>query len=154
MRIFKNLKAATLASVLIAAFMFLLPGAGVSLADGYARHYNPAHAKPAHANSGNKHAQHYKAARHNGSQVTQRVVTTTRYYTPGSVKQGHAWNHYNTHAKRHQHHTKKHVAHSSFKQHQKLRHSNFRQQRRAQQHVRHNLGLFAALPGIIVNVPL
>jgi hypothetical protein len=35
-----------------------------------------------------------------------------------------------------------------------LRRHNFKTQRHAQRHIRHNLGLFAAMPGIIVNIPL
>ncbi|MCA1797521.1 MAG: hypothetical protein LC645_08300 [Geobacteraceae bacterium] len=154
MRIFKNLKAATIVSILSASFMFLLPGAGISQADGYARHFKPDHINRNHVNPANKHGYHKNAARQHDRQITQRIITTTRYSTPRGTAQRHADKSCRTNTSRHQRGNNWHQARNSFKHHQKLRHSNFRSQRHGQQHLRHNLGLFAALPGIIVNIPL
>jgi hypothetical protein len=153
MRVFKNVQAATVVSIMIASFMFLIPGAGTGLADGYTRHFKPGYDKRGHVAQTIKHGYHKNTAPHQGRQVTQQTVTTTRYYAPGSSRL-HPGKRYNAKAHRNQHAGNKHVVRNSFKHHQKLRHSNFRHQRSAQRHVRHNLGLFAALPGIIVNIPL
>lgn len=148
MGIFKKLTT-TMAIFLITSFMFLFSGAGVSLADGYARHFKPDHVKQNY-----NHAYHKNTARHQGRKITQRTVTTTRIYAPRHLKQRRADARCITNGSRHHLGSYRPLANNSFKRHQKLRHSNFRHQHSAQRHVRHNLGLFAALPGIIVNIPL
>ena len=160
MRRLKNLQPVTTASILIASFIFLCPGAGVSQADGYARHFKPAHSNSAHVKSASKYGYHNNGARARGKQFTQRVVTTTRYYKPRGATQYHGGKHYNSKGfkgskarKQYRKHNT-HIINNSFTQHQKLRHKNFKAQRRAQQYVRHNLGMFTALPGISINIPL
>lgn len=143
MRIFKKLKTATMVSILIASFMFLFPGAGASLANGSARYFR----------SGMMQGYQNSAEGHRAKQVTRRVVTT-RYYTPRSAERHHADRYCRADVSRHNRRGKSHMANNSFKRHQKLRNNNFRAQRHAQRHTSHNLGIFTALPGIFVNIPL
>ncbi|MFO7831738.1 MAG: hypothetical protein R6V18_07115 [Desulfuromonadaceae bacterium] len=143
MRIFKNLKTATMVSILLTSFMFLSQGVGISEADGYARHFR----------SAGNHGYQNNAVRHQDRQITQRVITTTRYSTPRGSAQLYGNKSCRSNTSRHRGNNR-HLGRNRFKHHQNFRQSNFQHQRRAQQHARHSLGLFAALPGIIVNIPL
>jgi len=149
MRVFKKLQAASMVSILVASFMFLIPGTGTSHAD--AHNYRQAQ----HFKNADRHAHHTRDIRQHNSRVSRHVVTTTSCYTPAGKASHHLSRHHKGKLQqRHYRPGKSHLARNSFKHHQKLRRHNFKTQRHAQRHIRHNLGLFAAMPGIIVNIPL